>query len=143
MPTLSRQAPYQVFGTSASGNCHKVRLALDLLGLPYCWNEIDLMQGQTRTPQFLAMNPNGQLPVLGIDAQMERHLKDAEFFVGSRLTIADLALFAYTHRADEGGFDLQRYPAVREWLARCERQPGVTSMLRGGAEPAGPARGPA
>ena len=192
-------------------------MALDLLGLPYRWNEIDQMQGQTRTPEFLAMNPNGQVPVLGIDAQtfltesgailcylsegshlwpaeplararvlqwmffeqyshepyiavarflhvflkqpdharlpelhrrgyqaldvMEGHLKGAQFFVGPRLTVADLALFAYTHRADEGGFDLQPYPAIRAWLARCEQQPGVTSMPRLGAG-AGPAAPP-
>jgi len=57
---------------------------------------------------------------------------------------ADLALFAYTHRADEGGFDLQPYPAIRAWLARCEQQPRVTVMPPGGpgAEPAGAPGGP-
>jgi glutathione S-transferase len=209
MAPPSLHEPYRVFGMSASGNCHKVRMALDLLGLPYRWDEIDTMQGQTRTPQFLEMNPNGQVPVLGIGADtfltesgailcylcegsdlwpsepiararvlqwmffeqyshepyiavarfvqallkqiddprlpelhrrghralnvMEHHLAGADFFVGPRLTIADLALFAYTHRADEGGFDLTPYPAIRAWLARCERQPGVTLMPRCGS----------
>jgi len=206
MPTRTPRTPYQVFGMSSSGNCHKVRVALDLLELPYRWNEIDLMQGQTRTPQFLAMNPNGQVPVLQVAPDtfltesgailcyladgsdlwpaeplaharvlqwmffeqyshepyiavarfvqvflkqlddprlpelhrrghralsvMEHHLAGTDFFVGPRLSIADLALFAYTHRADEGGFDLTPYPAIRAWLARCERRPGVTLMPR-------------
>ena len=51
-------------------------------------------------------------------AAMERHLDGREFLVGSRLSLADIALYAYTHVADEGGFDLGAYPAVRAWLAR-------------------------
>jgi len=49
---------------------------------------------------------------------MNRHLATREWFVGNTLTIADIALYAYTHVADEGGFDLSRYPAVRTWLTR-------------------------
>jgi glutathione S-transferase len=59
---------------------------------------------------------------------MERHLATSDYLVGSALTIADLALFAYTHKAADGGFDLARYPAVSAWLARCRRTPGVTDM---------------
>jgi len=59
---------------------------------------------------------------------MERHLTDRLWFAGAQLTIADLALFAYTHKADEGGFDLAAYPAVRAWLARCLAQPGMSAM---------------
>ena len=193
-----------VFGTSASGNCHKVRMALDVLGRPYEWREIDVLKGESRTPQFLAMNPNGKVPVLAIDRQtflpesnailwylgegtplvpadrlararvlqwmffeqyshepaiavarfircflkknddprlseltkrgnaalvvMERHLATHAFFVGGALTIADLALFAYTHKAADGGFDLRPYPAVSAWLALCREQRGVTEM---------------
>ena len=51
-------------------------------------------------------------------AAMERHLDGREFLVGSRLSLADIALYAYTHVAEEGGFDLGAYPAVRAWLAR-------------------------
>src|SRR5512137_998411 len=58
-----------VYGTAASGNCHKVRMALDILGEPYQWKEIDVVKGETRTPGFLAMNPNGKVPVLAIDDQ--------------------------------------------------------------------------
>jgi glutathione S-transferase len=195
---------YTVFGTSASGNCHKVRMALDILGEPYEWREIDVVKGESRTPEFLAMNPNGKVPVLALDghtflpesnailwylgegtplvpanrldrarvlqwmffeqyshepaiavarfircflkknddprlpdllrrgdaalAVMERHLATHPFFVGNALTLADLALFAYTHKAADGGFDLTRYPAVTAWLARCSQQRGVTDM---------------
>jgi glutathione S-transferase len=59
---------------------------------------------------------------------MEQHLATRDFFVGGRLSLADLALFAYTHRADEGGIDLTPFPAVRAWLARCRAQPGISEM---------------
>ncbi len=196
--------PLTVYGTAASGNCHKVRMALDILGLPYEWREIDVPKDETRTPEFLAMNPNGKVPVLAIDdrtflpesnailwylgegtrlvpaervdrarvlqwmffeqyshepaiavarfirrflkrdddprlpelwkkgdaalAVMERHLATRAWFVGDALTIADLALFAYTHKAADGGFDLGRYPAVSEWLRRCHAERGVSEM---------------
>ncbi len=55
---------------------------------------------------------------------MERHLTDREFFVGERYSIADIALYAYTHVANEGGFDLGPFPAVREWLLRCAARSG-------------------
>ena len=55
---------------------------------------------------------------------MERHLEGRTFLVGDTMTIADIALYAYTHVADEGGFDLQQYPAVRAWLDRVSAQPG-------------------
>jgi glutathione S-transferase len=215
MTSAGAAAPYRVFGTAASGNCHKVRIVLDHLGLPYRWNEVDLMKGETRTPQFLAMNPNGQVPVLGIDADsyltesgailcylaegsdlwpsdrlerarmlqwmffeqyshepciavarfihvflrqpdharmpdlhrrgyqaldvMERRLAQSAFFAGERLSLADIALYAYTHRADEGGFELARYPAVAKWLARCEREPGVSAMSPMARRPTGSA----
>jgi glutathione S-transferase len=189
---------------ATSGNCHKVKMALDLFGLPYQWREVDLMKGETRTPDFLAMNPNGKVPVLGIDGStflpesnailcylgegtklvpddrleraqmlqwmffeqythepaiavarfvrvflgkhddprlpelgkrghaalgvMERHLTGRDFFAGDSLSLADLALFAYTHKAGDGGFDLGPYPAVRTWLARVAAAPGITEM---------------
>jgi glutathione S-transferase len=55
---------------------------------------------------------------------MERHLGEHAFLVGERYTIADISLYAYTHVAPEGGFSLQPYPALREWLARVAAQPG-------------------
>jgi glutathione S-transferase len=54
---------------------------------------------------------------------MERHLAGRRFFVGNRYSIADIALYAYTHVADEGGFDLGRYPVIRDWLERVRAQP--------------------
>ena len=193
-----------VYGMAASGNCHKVRMILDVLRLPYQWREIDTVKGETRTPSFLAMNANGKVPVLSIDETtflpesnailwylgedtplipadkldrarvlqwmffeqyshetaiavaryiraflkkhddprlpelekrgyaalgvMDRHLADREFFAGSALSIADLALFAYTHKADEGGFDIAPYRAVSAWLARVSKAPGVSVM---------------
>jgi glutathione S-transferase len=56
---------------------------------------------------------------------MERYLGDHGYFVDERFTIADIALYAYTHIAPEGGFDLEPYPAVRAWLKRVAAQPGV------------------
>ncbi len=54
---------------------------------------------------------------------MERHLSRHDFFVATRYTIADIALYAYTHVAPEGGFSLDPYPAIRRWLARIAGQP--------------------
>ena len=59
---------------------------------------------------------------------MEGHLADTPFFVGGRFTIADIALYAYTHAAGDGGFELERFPAVRAWLDRVQAQPGCTPM---------------
>jgi len=196
----------RVHGTSASGNCHKVRMLLEALGRPYDWTEIDPIRGDTRRPEFLAMNPNGKVPVLEIEpgvylpesnailcyladgtsllpdgalprarvlqwlffeqyshepyiavarylrkfhpdpaAQraladskmdggyralevMEGQLAQQPFFVGARYSIADIALYAYTHVAGDGGFDLARFPALRAWLKRVEEQPGYAAM---------------
>lgn len=197
---------YRVHGMAASGNCHKVRVTLDVLGLPHQWNEVDLLAGGTRTPEFLAMNPNGKVPVLEVEPGtylpesnailcyladgtrlmpserlakarvmqwlffeqyshepyiavarflrklhpdpesqravadskmaggyralevMEGQLSRAPFFVADRFTIADIALYAYTHAAGDGGFDLARFPAVRAWLDRVANQSGVSAM---------------
>lgn len=56
-------------------------------------------------------------------ALMDEHLDEREFLVAGRYTIADVALYAYTHVADEGGFDLDAYPAVQRWLARVAAHP--------------------
>jgi glutathione S-transferase len=64
---------------------------------------------------------------LALDA-MERHLSDRAFHVGERFTIADMSLYAYTHVATEGGFDLSGYPAIRAWLDRVAAQPGHTPI---------------
>jgi glutathione S-transferase len=64
---------------------------------------------------------------VALDA-MERHLCARAFHVGDRFTIADIALYAYTHVAGEGGFDLAGYPAIRAWLDRVASQPGHTPI---------------
>jgi glutathione S-transferase len=195
-----------LYGFSPSGNCHKVRLLLEQLGRPYRWIETDSSRGATRTPEFLALNPNGKVPLLVLDdgrtlaesnamlcwlaegtpylpadawqraqalswmffeqyshepyvavarfirgwtpadsprradlprlrerghqalAVMERHLLSSPWFTGAgahaQYGIADIALFAYTEVAGEGGFDLAPYPAIRDWLARVRATPG-------------------
>lgn len=61
---------------------------------------------------------------------MDRHLADRTFFVAETYTIADIALFAYTHVAEEGGFDLSGFPNVNAWLDRVRRQPGWLPLDR-------------
>jgi glutathione S-transferase len=185
-----------------SGNGYKVRLLLSQLGLPFRLVEKDILKGETRMPAFLAINPDGRIPVLQLEdgrtlaqsgailcylsegtpfipddrferAQvlqwmffeqyshepqiavarfwihslhkgkewadrlqekwqkgyqaldvMERHLTGRRFFVGERYSIADIALYGYTHVAGEGEFDLGRYPHIRAWLDRVADQPG-------------------
>lgn len=59
---------------------------------------------------------------------METHLERNDFFAGDEMSVADIALYAYTHVAGEGGFDLTRYPMVWDWLKRVARDPGHVSM---------------
>ncbi len=84
--------------------------------------------------RFFAMHPDfpderraglPRIMKLGYDALgvMESHLASREWFVGNNYSIADIALYAYTHVADEGGFDLANYPAIRGWLDRVRAQP--------------------
>lgn len=62
---------------------------------------------------------------------MERHLQANAYFVAGRYTIADIALYAYTHVAPEGGFDLGRYPAIQAWIARVASEPGHIPITQG------------
>jgi glutathione S-transferase len=73
---------------------------------------------------------------LGYDALgvMERHLEEHDFFVADRYSIADIALYAYTHVADEGGIELDRFSAVRAWLERVRDQPGYIPITQGRTE---------
>jgi len=59
---------------------------------------------------------------------MEQHLAKHDWFAGGRYSVADIALYGYTHCADEGGFDLARYPAIRAWLARVAAQPDYVPL---------------
>ncbi|MGZ3296107.1 MAG: glutathione S-transferase family protein [Xanthobacteraceae bacterium] len=198
---------YTLYSMQRSGNSYKVRLALAQLGLPYRLVEVDILQGESRTPEFLAKNPNGQVPLLeaapgrylaesnailwhvasgtqlrpdnridraealqwmffeqhslepnigaayfwlalikgGRDLQshaledwmengyralgvMEMHLGKQRFFAADRFTIADIALYAYTHVADQCDFDLTRFPAIRTWLERIAAEPGYVAL---------------
>lgn len=195
-----------VYGYSPSGNCHKLRLLLGHLGREYRWVETDSAQGATRTPEFLAKNPNGKVPMVETDdgrvltesnailvwladgtryfagdawqrahtlswmffeqyshepyiavarficgwtpadserradlprlrerghqalAVMEKHLSANAWFSSGGYGIADIALFGYTHCADDGGIDLSGYPAIRDWLDRVRAEPGFVAM---------------
>ena len=82
-----------------------------------------ITHGLEMTPERTAALPGKRkwgVAALGV---MEQHLRARPYFVGDRYTIADIALYAYTHVAGEGGFDLQPYERVRAWLARVAAQP--------------------
>jgi glutathione S-transferase len=187
-----------------SGNCYKVRLAARQAGVSLALRDYPVFGGETRTPEFLAKNPNGRVPLLewedgrtlpesgailwhlaegtplapvdswsraqalswmffeqyshepyvavarfwlshapeeelekrrhlveGWHANgnaalkvMEGHLATRDWFAGGRYSIADIALYGYTHCAEEGGFEISAYPALSRWLARVREQPG-------------------
>lgn len=185
-----------IYGDSISGNCLKVKWTADHLGIAYEWVETDVTSGATRTPEFLRLNPAGQVPVVRLAdgrplaqsnaiilhlaegsvlvpadvydrarmlewmfweqyshepyvavarfqvrylgkpvAELEprivergrqalRRLEDGlastPFLVGEAVSLADVALVAYTRVAGEGGFDLAVYPRVRGWIGRVE-----------------------
>jgi glutathione S-transferase len=194
---------YRLYDYLPSGSGYKVRLVLRHLGLPYELVELEIKKGETRTPEFLAKNPNGRIPLLEIPGQgflseshaivsylaegsdlvpadslerarmwqwmcfeqynlepnvgtvrfwisslhrteaelgeklvekrrnghaalavLEQGLAGREFLVGNRYSLADVALYAYTHVAPEGGFPLEDYPAIRAWCARIAARPG-------------------
>ena len=77
--------------------------------------------GREPDPQVIEQRTKQGYRALGA---MERHLDGRSHVVGDAITLADIALYAYTHVAHEGGFSLEDYPAVRAWLARVEAEPG-------------------
>ena len=189
-----------IYGDVYSGNCYKVKLVAEQLDYRYDWRAIDILQGETKTAEFQAINPAGKIPVMVTDegrvlaesnaiiwylaqetpllpqdsfAQaeilqwlffeqymheppvagarfikrylgnpeekkaelaekiqkgyqaldvMETHLHHHDFFVSAHYSIADIALFAYTHVAGEGGFSLDAYPHIRSWIKRISNQ---------------------
>jgi glutathione S-transferase len=199
----------RLYDSLISGNAYKCRLLLHQLGIPYERVAVDILKGESRTPEFLRINPNGRTPVLEYEpgeylaesdailwflsegtpfqpesrigraealqwmffeqynhepniatarfwiqhfeldeakrralvdktkqgyaalGVMEQHLAREPFFVGRRYGIADIALYAYTHVAGEGGFDLAGYPAVRAWLERVRMQPLHVPITQG------------
>ncbi len=186
----------------SSGNGYKCRLTLKALGIPYEYRFRDIIAGETRTPEFLAINPNGKIPVLvvpgrgpiaeshaiinylaegtklmpadrferalvwqwlcfeqyqlepgvatvrfmlhylnktkeelgvrytdryerGADALavLEKGLAGRTWLVGNAVTLADIALFGYTHVADEAGYRFSDYPAISAWIAEFKKLP--------------------
>ena len=73
--------------------------------------------------QRIAFDSARQVPGYAALGVMEGHLAAQDWFAGGNYSIADIALYAYTHCAGEGGFDLGRFPAIRDWLARVESRP--------------------
>lgn len=185
-----------IYGDSRSGNCYKIQQLCAELDISYQWTEVDILSGDTRTDDFLAMNPNGKIPLarlqdgnylaesnailaylaegtaLAGESRLQRarvlqwlffeqyshepyiatsrfivkylgspearraeldakraggyqaltilnaELSGQDYLLGSQFSLADIALFAYTHVAHEGGFSLTDYPAVRAWIER-------------------------
>jgi glutathione S-transferase len=81
-----------------------------------------------RPEEFADRLPERQAAGTRALGAMERHLDGRTFLVGNTLTLADIALYAYTHVADEGGFDLERYPALQAWLGRVASEPGHVTI---------------
>src|SRR6202521_3455924 len=202
-----RDAMFTLYSMARAGNCYKARLALAQLKIPFRLVEVDILKGETRTPEFLAKNPSGHVPLLeaapgrylpesgailwylavgsslapedridraealqwmffeqhslepyigaahfwlvlvkgGRELQMhaveewmeqgyqalqvmEKHLENHRFFAADRYTVADIALYAYAHIANECDFDLSGFPALRAWLKRVADQPGHVAM---------------
>ena len=185
-----------IFGDSRSGNCLKVKWTARRLAIPFEWRETDVTSGATRTPEFLTLNPAGQVPTVLLEdgralaqsnaiilhlaegsplipadayararmlewlfweqyshepaiavarfrmlflgqsreeldpkliergeaalARLELALQETPFLVGEAVSLADIALVAYTRWAHEGGFELASYPAVMAWVRRVE-----------------------
>ena len=83
------------------------------------------------TPERLAALPGKRAQGAAALGVMERHLKQNAWFAGGRYSVADIALYAYTHVAEEGGFDLKPYPAIDAWLARVAARPGHIPITQG------------
>ena len=96
---------------------HEPNIAVARFWLHYKGGEVD--------QAALAIRQTGGYRALGA---MEKHLADRDFFVGSHYSLADISLYAYTHVAEEGGFEMSRYPAISRWLARVASQPGHVAI---------------
>ena len=197
----------KVYGDIQSGNCYKVKLLLAFLGIEHEWFHVNILKGDTKTAEFLSINPNGKIPAVVLDdgrclsesnailgyfadgtalipsdkyekakmyewlffeqyshepfiavarfiqkyqgmpesrleeyhalqpggnkalSMMESRLAQMDYLVGKQLTIADIALYAYTHVADEGGFNLSHYPNIQAWCKRLQEQTGYVGMV--------------
>jgi glutathione S-transferase len=187
-----------IYGDAISGNCLKVKWTAERVGIPFTWIDVNVVKHETRSDEFLAINPAGQVPVIVFEdgralaqsnaiilhlaegsvlipadpydrakmfewmfweqynheptiavirfqmkylsrprgeldpaliargeaalALMDAALARRDFLVGETLTLADIALVAYTRFAHDGGFDLADYPAVEAWVRRVETE---------------------
>ncbi|QLE84818.1 glutathione S-transferase family protein [Shewanella sp. Scap07] len=196
----------RVYGDLQSGNCLKVKLLLSLLSIEHEWIHVNILDGETKTAEYLARFPNGKIPAVELDDGrtlcesnailgyfsdqtpllpsdnyskakvyewlffeqyshepfiavarfiqkylglpqeraaeyqslqagghkalqiMEAQLTQSQYLVGDELTIADISLYAYTHVAHEGGFDLAAYPKIQQWCRRIQAMPGYVGM---------------
>lgn len=190
-----------IYGDKRSGNCLKCLWVANLVGQPSEWVDIDIFKGEAKTPEFLALNPASQVPVVVLPdgralaqsnaimlhlaegsalipadaferakmfewlfweqysheptiavrrallkfrgkteaeldpalltkgnacfARMELQLAQTPYLVGAALSLADIALVAYTRWAHEGGYNLNQFPAVKAWVSRVERDLGL------------------
>jgi glutathione S-transferase len=196
-----------LYSMQRSGNSYKARLALAQLDIPYRLIEVDILKGESHTPEFLSKNPSGQIPLLEVSAGrylaesnailwyiagrtalapddridraealqwmffeqhslepnlgaayfwmtlvkggrelqshaiedwmeeghralgiMEKHLTLHDFFAAGRYSIADIALYAYTHVAHLCDYDMMAFPAIRAWLERVRSEHGHVAM---------------
>lgn len=97
------------------------------VAVPRAWVHVGVEMTDER---LKALEQKRQLGYAAL-AVMEGCLRRNDFFVADRYSIADIALYAYTHVADEGGFDLGRFPAIGAWMERVRRQPGHIPITRG------------
>lgn len=95
---------------------------------PYIATARYIVRYLRRPPELDAQLQTKMAPGYRALQVMESHLTSQLFFVGGRYTIADIGLFAYTHVAEEGGFELTNFPAIRQWLERVRAQPGFTGI---------------
>ena len=131
----------KVYGMSLSGNCHKVRMVLEALHLPYAWTEIDSTKGETRTPEFLAMNPNGKVPVVEIEPGVYLpesnaiicYLADASpLLPADRLLRARVLAWLFFEQ-----YSHEPYIAVARFLCRFHPDPGSQRALLESKMPGG------
>ncbi|RZI60419.1 MAG: glutathione S-transferase family protein [Pseudomonas sp.] len=95
---------------------------------PYIATARYIVRYLQRPPELDALLQTKMAPGYKALQVMESHLSSRLFFVGGRYTIADIGLFAYTHVAEEGGFELTNFPAIRQWLERVRAQPGFIEI---------------
>lgn len=109
----------RLYNVAYSGNSYKVRLLLSHLGLPCEIVEVDILKCESRTPEFLRINPNGRTPVLVDD--------DGFILAESNAILAYLAR-GKQFLPHEGGFALGDFPKIRAWIERVKAQPGCIPM---------------